>query len=118
MSITRNTQTRSTQTPRGDDPLYVIFEQHLYNFQDPDVDRKTFIGKIIHEYLTHLRRMAIVIPKSLEGLIVEELADQVNVMLVKKIYGCTSLLEFQKKAPTRARKQAVSKYNALAKKAG
>src|SRR4051812_34488625 len=28
------------------DPLYVIFEQHLFNFQDPDLDRKTFVGNV------------------------------------------------------------------------
>jgi hypothetical protein len=100
------------------DPLYVIFEQHLYNFQDPDVDRKTFIGKIIQDYLTHLRRMSISIPKSLEAPIVEELAEQVNSMLVKKIYGSFSLGEYQKKAPTKNKRQASSRYKTLAKKAG
>ena len=109
---------RSTIAPRSHDPLYVIFEQHLYNFQDPDVDRKTFIGKIIHEYLSHLRKLAIAVPKSLESMIVEELAEQVNVMLVKKIYGFQSLQDYQKKVPTQIRKKAVSRYKALGKKAG
>jgi hypothetical protein len=60
------------------DPLYVIFEQHLFNFQDPDVDRKTFIGNVIKEYISHLRKLNISIPKSLEGPVVEELAEQVR----------------------------------------
>ncbi len=34
------------------DPLYVIFEQHLFNFQDSDADRKTFIGNSVTDYLT------------------------------------------------------------------
>ncbi len=100
------------------DPLYVIFEQHLYNFQDPDVDRKTFVGKIIQDYLTHLRRMSISIPKSLEAPIVEELAEQVNSMLVKKIYGSFSLSEYQQKAPTKIKRKASSRYRVLGKKAG
>jgi hypothetical protein len=50
------------------DPLYVIFEQHLFNFQDPDVDRKTFIGNVIKEYISHLRKLNISIPKSLSSL--------------------------------------------------
>jgi len=100
------------------DPLYVIFEEHLYNFQDPDVDRKTFVGKIIQDYLTHLRRLSISIPKSLEASIVEELVEQVNSMLVKKIYGCFSLEEYQKKAPTKSKRRATSRYKSLRKKAG
>ena len=95
------------------DPLYVIFEQHLYNFQDPDVDRKTFIGNIITDYLSHLRKLNISVPKSLEGPIVEELAQQVNTMLVKKIYGCHTINEFQKKVPTKARKKTSTRYKRL-----
>jgi len=87
------------------DPLYVIFEQHLYNFQDSDADRKTFILTIVGEYLTFLRQKSIAVPKSLEPAICEELAEQVNIMLTKTIYGCFSLEEFQRgTAPARKRK--------------
>ena len=81
------------------DPLYVIFEQHLFNFQDSEIDRKTFIGNVIQDYLTHLRKLDITIPKPLEQPVVEELATQVNTMLVKKIYGCLSIGEYQQKVP-------------------
>ena len=97
------------------DPLYVIFEQHLYNFQESDSDRKTFIGNIVHDYLTYLRKMNIVIPKSLEHAIVEELAGQVNTMLVKKIYGCLSIDEYRKGSSTTLKKKARARYNRLAK---
>jgi hypothetical protein len=97
------------------DPLYVIFEEHLYNFQDPDVDRKTFIGTVITEYLSHLRKLNISVPKSLEGPIVEELAQQVNTMLVKKIYGCHTISDYQKKIPTAAKKKTRARYSKLAK---
>jgi len=99
------------------DPLYTIFEQHLYNFQDSDSDRKTFIVNIVKEYLTHLTKLNIVIPKSLEASVLEELADQVNTMLVKKIYGCLTIEDFQKKASTPARKQASRRYSRLKKTA-
>lgn len=100
------------------DPLYVIFEQHLYNFQDPDVDRKTFIGNIILDYLSHLRKLNISIPKSLEGPIVEELAQQVNSMLVKKIYGCLSIGEFQRNVPSSEKKKTKARYSKLASVSG
>jgi hypothetical protein len=97
------------------DPLYVIFEQHLYNFQDDDADRRTFIGNIVKDYLTYLRKMNIVVPKSLEHLIVEELAGQVNTMLVKKIYGCLSIDEYRKGSAPVLKKKAKTRYTRLAK---
>lgn len=96
------------------DPLYVIFEQHLYNFQDPDSDRKTFIGNIVNEYLSFLRRKSIAIPRSLEASIVEELADQVNVMLTKKIYGCLSIQDFSRNQPKTRKRRARQRYQRVA----
>jgi hypothetical protein len=96
------------------DPLYVIFEQHLYNFQDSDSDRKTFVGNIIKEYLSFLRRKSIAIPRALEGAIVEELADQVNVMLTKKIYGCLSIEDFSKNQPRARKRRARQRYQRIA----
>jgi len=78
------------------DPLYSIFEQHLYNFQDSDVDRKTFIAQVVQAYLTYLRKLKIAVPKHYEPYIAEELSIQVNTMLVKKIYGCLSIDEYRK----------------------
>jgi hypothetical protein len=95
------------------DPLYVIFEQHLFNFQESDADRKTFIVNIVNDYLTYLRKMRIVIPKSLESAIVEELAGQVNTMLVKKIYGCLSIEDYRKGAAATHKKKARSRYTRL-----
>lgn len=100
------------------DPLYVIFEQHLYNFQDSDSDRKTFIGGVLVEYLTYLRKLGISVPKSLEPEILNELAAQVNTMLVKKIYGCLSIKEYQIKAPSVAKRRVRAKYSKLKSTAG
>src|SRR3712207_6068461 len=44
------------------DPLYIIFEKHLYNFQDSSTDRKAFVTNIVQEYLGYLRKMKISIP--------------------------------------------------------
>ena len=95
------------------DPLYVIFEQHLFNFQDSDIDRKTFVGNVVQDYITHLRKLDITIPKPLEQPVIEELATQVNAMLVKKIYGCLSIGEYQQKVPTAHKKKARTKYTKL-----
>lgn len=100
------------------DPLYLIFEQHLYNFQDSDSDRRTFIHNIIQDYFSYLRRKNITVPKSLEGTIAEELSSQVNQMLVKKIYGCLSIEDYQKKVPTDVKRKAKARYSKLASKKG
>ena len=42
--------------PSPMDPLYVIFEQHLFNFQDPEIDRKTLILRIVTDYRDYLRK--------------------------------------------------------------
>lgn len=76
------------------DPLYVIFEQHLFNFSDSDSDRKTFITNVVADYISYLRKNNIIVPKSLEQPIIEELGTQVNTMLVKKIYGCLSITDY------------------------
>ncbi|MGZ3698149.1 MAG: hypothetical protein ACXWP5_08440, partial [Bdellovibrionota bacterium] len=107
-----------TTTAASDlDPLYVIFEQHLYNFQDSDQDRKTFIGNVIQEYLTHLRKLNIVVPKSLEHSIIEELSSQVHTMLVKKIYGCLTIQDYQRKQPSTVRRRARTRYTKLTSRA-
>ena len=95
------------------DPLYVIFEQHLFSFQDPETDRKSFISKVVTEYLSYLRRLNISVPRSLEQPIVEELSEQVNSMLVKKIYGCLSIEDFRKTANGAAKKRARTRYSKL-----
>ncbi len=105
---------KSTRTGTAD-PLYVIFEQHLVNFQDNEVDRKAFVSQVIQDYFAYLRVMKIIIPMSLEKSIAEELASQVQVMLLKKIYGFNSIQEFQKKASKAARTQAKRRYTRLLK---
>ena len=98
------------------DPLYVIFEQHLFTFQDSDADRKAFIGNVVSEYLTYLRKMNIIIPHALENAVIEELGNQVNTMLVKKIYGCLSIDEFQRGLKKPQKKTARKRYSKIAAK--
>jgi hypothetical protein len=95
------------------DPLFIILEQHLCNFQDPDIDRKAFIAHVIVEYLSYLRKRNITVPRSLEQPLVEELANQVNTMLVKRIYGCLSLQDFQKTVTPQARRRAKARHSKL-----
>lgn len=94
------------------DLLYTIFEQHLFNFQDPNSDRGTFILAIVKDYLTQIRKLGLSVPGELEEAIFEELSFQVNTMLVKKIYGCMTIDEYIAKTPTPERKSRQKKANA------
>ena len=89
------------------DLLYTIFEQHLFNFQDPNSDRQTFILTIVKDYLTQLRKLGLSVPKELEEMIFEELFFQVNTMLVKKIYGCLTINEFTEKTKKKTKEAKI-----------
>jgi hypothetical protein len=103
--------------PANKNLLYTIFEHHLFQFQDPNSDKREFILTIVKDYLTQLRKLGLGVPKELEEAIFEELYFQVNSMLLKKIYGCSTIDEYIAKTPTRTkkvnRKKAYSNYRAL-----
>ena len=95
------------------DPLYTIFEQHLFNFQDPNEDRKTFIEAIVKDYITQMRKLGLSVPTELEDHIFEELSFQVSRMLVKKIYGCLTINDYTAKIEPLQKKKARKRYQAL-----
>jgi len=111
-NVKRST-TRKTTATKQVDPLYVIFEQHLFSFSDAESDRKTFIASVVNDYLTYLRKNNIIVPKSLEQPIVEELGTQVNTMLVKKIYGCLSISDYVGNIGTVTKKKAKVRYQKM-----
>src|SRR5690242_11711124 len=78
------------------DPLYVIFEKHLYDYHEEEENSKEFIDNIINDYLKYLKSRDVAIPQQWHGVIVDELREQVRNMLVKKTYGCLSIKDFIK----------------------
>lgn len=96
------------------DPLYVIFEQHLYNFQESEQDRTFFVKAVVEEYLAFLRKKNIAVPQAWEAQVVEELGLQVSSMLIKKIYGCLTLDDYRKQVAPKSRRQARTRYSKLA----
>ena len=97
--------------------LYTIFEQHLFNFQDPNSDKREFILTIVKDYLAQVRKMGLAVPAEMEEFLMEELYYQVNSMLLKKIYGCATIDEYIAKTPApvkkASRKKANSNYRAM-----
>ena len=103
--------------PAKNNLLYTIFEHHLFNFQDPNSDKREFILTIVKDYLTQLRKLGLGVPQDMEEFILEELYYQVNSMLLKKIYGCATIDEYIAKTPApvkkTSRKKATAKYRAV-----
>lgn len=95
------------------DPLYVIFEKHLFEFQDSNIDRKTLIANIVNSYMDFLRKGNVTIPAVYEAHVIEELFGQVNTMLTKKIYGFLSVEEFAKGLTRDQKEKADRNYRRL-----
>lgn len=112
-AVKKASTTKKASASKQVDPLYVIFEQHLFSFSDAESDRKTFITNVVNDYLTYLRKNNIIVPKSLEQPIVEELGTQVNTMLVKKIYGCLSISDYVGNVGAVTKKKAKSRYQKM-----
>ena len=88
------------------DPLFRIFEKHLYEFNYET--RDSFITKVVREYLQFLARdCKAVIPASRRSLLESTIADDVSDMLVRKIYGCLEIEEdFSSAQPKRTEVEA------------
>lgn len=95
------------------DPLYVIFEKHLMDFSDDQLDKRQFATGVIREYVRHLSKKNISVPEHFQRHVFEELEQQVVSMLIKKIYGCLNIREFQEKQDAKVRARARARYRKL-----
>ncbi|MGE3262496.1 MAG: hypothetical protein AB7K68_12015 [Bacteriovoracia bacterium] len=102
------------------DPLFIIFEKHLYDFNYES--RELFIGGVVKDYLSHLMRQKAMVPPAWKGHLEKTLTDEVSDMLVRKLYGCLTVEEFKQKAEkpeskdelVTARKEVRKRYQKLA----
>jgi hypothetical protein len=100
------------------DPLFIIFEKHLYDFNYES--RETFLKGVVDDYVTHLVRQQVTVPPAWRGHLEKTLTEEVSDMLVRKLYGCLTVEEFKAKAEEQkveiitARKEARKRYQKLA----
>lgn len=78
------------------DPLFIIFEKHLYDFNYES--RELFLQTVVNDYISHLVRQKVVIPPAWKVHLEKTLAEEVSDMLVRKLYGCLTVEEFHVKA--------------------
>ncbi len=101
---------------RKNDPLFVIFERHLYDFNYES--RDLFIKGVVEEYLAHLSKQKVVVPPAWRLHLETSISEEVSDMLVRRLYGCLSVEELKQKEkgsgalPT-ARREARKRYNKL-----
>ena len=78
------------------DPLYSIFEQHLFNALVEDDCTEAFLVRVVEDYVGRLLASGTVIPAEVMPLIQQDLKDEVLEMLRKKTYGHFNLHEFRR----------------------
>ncbi len=99
------------------DPLFIIFEKHLYDFNYDS--RELFLKSVVDDYLGHLIRQKVVVPPTWKAHLEKTLNEEVSDMLVRKLYGCLTVEEFKSKTEDKseivtARKEARKRYQKLA----
>jgi hypothetical protein len=100
------------------DPLFIIFEKHLYDFNYES--RELFVKGVVDNYLAHLLKQKAMVPPAWKGHLEKTLTDEVSDMLVRKLYGCLTVEEFKVKAEEKKadiiteRKEARKRYQKLA----
>jgi hypothetical protein len=94
MVFRRKKKKKNAFSVRKWDPLFIIFEKHLYDFNYES--RDLFLKNVVNEYVAHLVKQKVVIPPSWRLHLEKTLFDEVSDMLVRKLYGCLTVEEFQK----------------------
>lgn len=97
------------------DALFTILEKHLYDFDDATENESEFVAKIVSDYMRFLTESNVVVPRKFQRPVVEELANQVRQMLVKKMYGCLTIGEYVRNQPDLKdkKKTARKKYSGI-----
>lgn len=78
------------------DPLFKIFEHHLFNAMVEDETSSDFVDRVVQEYVKSLSASGTV-PHAHRETLAADLQEEVMEMLRKKTYGHFSLTEFRKK---------------------
>lgn len=91
----RRKQKKPNFTVRKWDPLYVIFEKHLYDFNYES--RDNFIDGVVQEYMVYLHKTKIYVPPVWQEHMKNNLREEVANMLVRRIYGCLTIEEHKGK---------------------
>lgn len=87
----------------------------MYDFSEEAADTTAFVDKIANDYLGYLAGKQVAVPGKWREYVLDELRDQIRKMMLKKMYGCLSIEEFQTQnsALKNKRKTVRKKYKKL-----
>jgi hypothetical protein len=113
----RKKKKKITFSVRKWDPLFIIFEKHLYDFNYES--RELFIKGVVEDYILHLITQKAAIPPAWKNHLEKTIAEEVSDMLVRRLYGCLTVEEFKTKPEKSeeiltASKEARKRYQKLA----
>lgn len=91
----KNTAQQQKHSVRKWDPLFIIFEKHLYDFNYES--REAFLKNVTEEYMKYLAKQNVTVPASWRLHFEKSIGEEVSDMLVRKLYGCLNVQEFKHK---------------------
>ena len=75
------------------DPLYQLFEHNLLHRSYED--SSAFTKEVAEEYMTYLHSTLAHIPYHVRTNVLEDLVQEAQELLVKKMYGCVKATDYQ-----------------------
>ncbi len=78
------------------DPLYSLFEQHLFTALVEDETTDEFVNRVVIAYMGRLLTDGTVVPKSHRPILESDLKEEVMEMFRKKTYGHFNLSTYRK----------------------
>lgn len=94
--LRKRRRTRGTFRVERNDPLFCIFEKHLYEFNYET--RESFVNTVVREYILFVSKESALIPEARRTLLESTIAEDVSDMLVRKIYGCLQVVDSGRKS--------------------
>lgn len=86
------------------DPLYAIFEHHLFNSLLKEESPEKLIDQVVDDFLNQLRSMG-QIPANVMQSFMVDLKEEVTEMYRKKTYGHGTIYSFQEEVNLQRRNQ-------------
>lgn len=94
--LRKRRRARGTFRVERNDPLFCIFEKHLYEFNYET--RESFVNTVVREYIQYVSKESALIPEARRTLLESTIAEDVSDMLVRKIYGCLQVVDSARKS--------------------
>ena len=88
----------TTKKTLSQDPLFILFERHLYRCSTEAISTAEFIELVVQDYVNYLLTQGVNIPNAVRPALIEDLTEEVREMTLKKTYGSVSVSNFQDEA--------------------